>query len=448
LFLCAAAVPAALLAQPALEGNWQGTLDAGVAKLRLAIHVARTPQGGYATTLDSPDQGAMGLPVANTTVTGRTLHLDLPRLGATFDGTLTADGSAIEGRFTQGAPFPMTFRRIANSEAAPARPQTPKPPFPYHSEDVSYANKSAGITLNATLTLPPGAGPFPAAVLVSGSGAHDRDETIFGHKPFLVIADFLTRRGIAVLRADDRPNKAQSNFTGLTGDVLAAVDYLRARKEIDPGKIGVIGHSEGGAIGPLAASQSPDIAFVIMLAGIGVPGEQLLYKQGELVVRSQGGGDAAVAAERRAQEALFTVVRQQKDPAAAAADLKAALRKAAPGLPESAVDAQAAAANSPELRSILGYDPGPVLRSLKAPVLALNGSRDIQVSAEQNLPAIAAALKAGGNPDFTTTELAGLNHLFQTCKTCTAAEYASLEETFSPEALKIIGDWIAAHARK
>src|SRR5579872_1206063 len=268
-------------AQPSFEGIWQGTLDVGAVKLRMALHVTKVDGGQYSITLDSLDQGAMGIPANQTKVDGSSLRCEISSLHATYDGTLSADGNSIKGRFVQGTAIPLDLRRVDKIEGPP-RPQMPKPPFPYASEEVSYQNKSAGLTLQGTLTIPKGSGPFPAAILITGSGTHDRDETLFGHKPFWVIADYLSRRGIAVLRTDDRPTKSSSTFDDLAGDVLAGVDFLASRKEIDPKKIGLIGHSEGACVGPLVASRSDRAAFVVMLAGIGVDGEEALLKQGEL----------------------------------------------------------------------------------------------------------------------------------------------------------------------
>jgi len=430
-------------AQPLLDGTWQGTLDAGAVKLRLALHISHSG-GEYKSTLDSLDQSALGIPVNETTVTGNVLHFEIARLRASYEGTLSTDGNSIRGTFTQGAAMPLELRRVDKIEA-PLRPQMPKPPFPYRSEEVKI--ESGRETLSGTLTSPQGNGPFPAAILITGSGTHDRDETLFGHKPFWVIADYLTQRGIAVLRVDDRPDKAQSTFDDLAKDVLAEVAYLAARKEIDAKEIGLIGHSEGACVGPLAASRSDRVAFVIMLAGVGVDGEEALLQQGELLVRSRGLGDVAVERQRQVQKTLLDIVRQEKDPAIAAEKLRAALEKVAPQTAAAALSAEINKANAPEIRALIHYDGRPVLQSLKMPVLALNGSRDIQVSAEQNLPAIAAALKAGGNRDFKIVEMAGLNHLFQSCKKCTIAEYGELEETISPDVLKLMAAWIQEHTK-
>jgi fermentation-respiration switch protein FrsA (DUF1100 family) len=451
-----------LWAQPGgVEGTWQGTLHAGAISLRIGLHVGRDANGELVSKLDSIDQGAMGLPVHVTTFHEGKLHLELPNLHATFDGTLSADGREIGGTFTQGAPMPLTFRRVAQIETL-KRPQTPKPPFPYNAEDVAY-DSHGGIRLAGTLTFPRGAGPFPAALLITGSGPQDRDETLFGHKPFLVIADALTRRGIAVLRLDDRGvgkstgSSTQATLDDMAGDVLAGVQYLRGRKEIDGGRIGLIGHSEGGIVGPLAASRDPRIAFVVMLAGTGVTGEQVLYLQGELISRSAGAGAEAIAQNHEVQKMILDALRESKDEKDAIEKMKAGWEKMKAAAPEDrrrqmiareqAVFAQFTAITSPELRSFVFHDPAATLRKLKMPVLAMNGSRDLQVPPQQNLPAIAGALSAGANQDFTIAELPGLNHLFQHCTDCTVAEYSKLEETFSPAALELLGDWIESHTR-
>ena len=460
LFLFAAC--ACAWSQPAgIEGNWQGTLAVGAARLRVGLHLSKSAAGEYTSTLDSIDQGATGIPVATTTVTGKVLHLESPVIHAKFDGTLSNDGQEIAGTFTQAAALPLIFKRVEKVETL-ERPQNPKPPFPYGSVEASYATKD-GLKLAGTLTLPHGAGPFPAAILISGSGPQDRDETILGHKPFLVIADYLTRHGIAVLRVDDRGvggsagKSTQATIDDMAGDVLAGVEFLKARKDIAAKHIGVIGHSEGGLIGPLAASRSSDIAFVVMLAGPGVPLEQILYQQGELIRRSMGADDEGVAQGRALQEMMIGILKSEPDEKVAAEKIRSGWARFKASLPEEqrrqleaatpAFEAQVNEFNVPEIRSMLAYDPAGTLRKLKIPVLALNGSRDLQVPPQPNLPPIAAALSAGGNSDFTVSELPGLNHLFQKCNRCTVAEYAILEETFSPAALEVMVDWLARHTR-
>jgi uncharacterized protein len=407
----------------------------------------------------------LGLPVSQTTLTSNKLHMDMPGMRAQFDGVLSANGMEIAGTFTQGAALPLNLKRVEKIEA-PNRPQEPKPPFPYESIDVGYDN--GNVHLAGTLTTPRGAGPFPAALLISGSGPQDRDETLFGHKPFWVIADYLTRRGIAVLRVDDRGvgkstgNSTQATLNDMAGDVLAGVAFLKGRKEIDAKHIGVIGHSEGGMVGPLAASRSSDIAFVVMLAGPGASFQQTVdahQSQAEIMMRQAGASEDAIAWNNAVQNMMFRVLRTQSDPNAAIREMRAELEKMkavapeaqrkAMDTPEAAaqINQQFAGATTPEMRGILLYDPAEALRKLKIPVLALNGSRDVQVLAKLNLPAIEAALKQAGNKDFAVREMPGLNHLFQECKACTIAEYGDLEETFAPSALEAMGVWIAAYSR-
>jgi hypothetical protein len=444
-------------------GIWQGTLDAGALKMRLVLHVVANGNGGFTSTLDSLDQNVFGIPVQQTTLSGNKLQLDMPGLRARFDGTLNEEGNEIAGIFTQGAPIALTLKRVDRVEM-PSWPQEPKPPYPYDAVEVIYDN--GPIHLAGTLTLPRGQGPFPAALLISGSGPQDRDESIMGHKPFWIIADYLTRRGLAVLRVDDRGvGKSSGNSRLLTlddmaGDVLAGIAYLKGRKEIDPKHMGVIGHSEGGMVGPLAASRSSDIAFVVMLAGPGVSFQQAVdvhESQAELIMRQNGATEEAIAWNNAVQNMIFRILRQDRDAKAAVRDMRAELEKMKVNLSETrraALDSPAAEAQmerqfmsvtSPEMRSILLSNPAEVLRKLKVPVLALNGSRDIQVSASLNLPAIAKDMTEAGNSDFAIIELPGLNHLFQECRTCAIAEYGELNETFSRRALHVLGDWLTTH---
>ncbi len=462
---CALLAVATACAQTgSIEGIWQGTIEASGIKLRLAFHISKDDKGGLVTKWDSIDQGAMDLPVSQTTFADNKLHFQI-NAGTSFDGTFNAAGSEIAGTFTQGAAIPLILKRVEKVDAL-NRPQNPKPPFPYDSEDVMYPspsrNTAAGVTLAGTITKPRGAGPFPAALMITGSGPQDRDETLLGHRPFWVIADYLTRRGIAVLRIDDRGmgkstgNSTRTSMSEMADDVLTGVDLLKARKEIDAKHIGVIGHSEGGIVGPLAASRSSGISFVVMLAGTGVPGEQVMYLQSEMIMRVSGASEAAAAQNHKVQEMIFNVVREakdEKDDAVILAKLHDAWAKL-PGLTDEQRKAGTQGINAefnrilaPEMRSFIFLDPAEALRKVKVPVLALNGSRDVQVPPQQNLPAIVRALTEGANSDFTVAELPGLNHLFQKCKTCAPSEYGDLEETFSPAALEIVGDWIVRHTR-
>jgi pimeloyl-ACP methyl ester carboxylesterase len=448
-------------AKKGVEGNWEGSLDVAGQKLRLAFHITKAKDGTFSATMDSIDQGAKGIAIKKTTVEDGKLKFDLPNLGAEYEGKIDEEKSEIAGDWKQsGMSFSLTLKRVTKTEKA-KRPQEPQKPYPYDEQEVSYENKKAGVKLAGTLTLPRSGAPFPAVLLITGSGPQDRNETIFEHKPFLVLADFLTRRGVAVLRVDDRGvggstgNTMQSTTADFVDDVLTGVEYLKGRKEIDPAKIGLIGHSEGGIIAPWAASRSSDVAFIVLLAGTGLPGEEIMYSQARAGLEKGGASEKHLAFERQLQSRLFALVRAEKDNAVVQkksgeifdeelAKVDDAARKDLSNA-KATLTAQTRALTSPWFRFFLAYDPRPALRKVKCPVLALNGEKDFQVVPKANLPAIEAALREGKNKDFTTKELPKLNHLFQTCTTGLLTEYGTIEETLAPVALEIIGDWIAKH---
>jgi pimeloyl-ACP methyl ester carboxylesterase len=453
-FLVRAAFAAALLAPPLalaqtapIAGEWYGTLDAGV-KLPLIFHI----KADGVTAVDSPAQGAKDLP-GKAVLTGGKLRIDLTVPLAAFEGEVSADGKTLTGQWLQGGgKLPLVMTKDAPVPlAAPNRPQTPKPPFPYRAEDVTYLNPASGLKLAGTLTLPPGKGPFPVALLITGSGIQDRDETIGGHKPFLVLADALTRKGVAVLRVDDRGAggsqagdlKAATTADFVT-DVQAGVSFLRGRADIDPDRVGLIGHSEGGLIAPIAAAKDPKIAFLVLMAGPGVPGEALLRTQARDVALASGAPAAMAQQQTDLVVAANAIVEAQADPAQAKPKLIALLTEK--GIPSSTAAMQAEMMTSAWYRQFLTLDPAGYLAQVRAPVLAVNGAKDTQVSAEVNLPAIKAALTQ--SQDVTTTALPGLNHLVQTAVTGAPQEYGLIEETLAPSALGLIVDWTVAHAVK
>lgn len=436
-----------------LVGSWQGTLDAGV-KLRLVLKVAQAASGSLTSALDSLDQGASNLPIDSITLDGARVRFEMKRLGAIYEGALSADKNEIVGEWKQGTtPLPLTFKRTDNPLVL-NRPQEPKKPYPYTEEEVAYENKKDNIKLAGTLTLPRSEKPVPAVLLISGSGAQDRNETIFGHKPFLVLADYLTRRGIAVLRVDDRGvARSTGNFMTATSedfvtDAAAGVEYLKTRREINPKQIGLIGHSEGGMIAPMLAAKSSDVAFIVLMAGPGISGEEILYRQAALLLKASGASDEAIAKNRIGQERYFAVIKGERDSTIAARRIREISTELEAGMTEEQKkalrnsDAQTQFMLSPWFRYFLTYDPQPALKKVQVPVLALGGERDLQVPPKENLAAIAAALKAGGNKDFATVELPRLNHLFQESKTGNIDEYGTIEETISPAALQLISDWI------
>jgi hypothetical protein len=429
-----------------IDGAWMGTLDAGVMKLRIVFHITNT-EDGLTATMDSPDQNAKGLPVTSVTRDGASLKLELKQMAGEFEGKIAQDLNTIEGTWTQrGNSFPLVLKRVKDAaELERRRPQNPVKPYPYREEEVSYANPVASITLAATLTIPPGKGPFPAVLLITGSGPQDRDEALMGHRPFLVLSDYLTRHGIAVLRADDRGvGKSGGNFAaGTTADFAtdaeAGVAYLKQRPEVDPHKIGLIGHSEGGIIAPMVAARNPSVAFIVMLAGSGVPGDQILMAQSRLI--AEAGGQSPAEAEKDAKEEreVLALVKNEKDSVTLQSDLR---KKLAGKGTDAQVDAQIKELTSPWFQFFLAYDPAGALRKVQCPVLALNGEKDLQVPPTLNLPAIHQALQEGGNKHFETDELPGLNHLFQTARTGAPSEYAEIEETMSPVALEKMAGWI------
>lgn len=438
-----------------IEGAWQGILKVSGIELRIVFKISEQSDGVLTASMDSPDQGAKDIPVDEVIFENGNLRLEIKSAMGVFEGKLQDDNLSIEGEWKQsGQSFPLVLKRV-DEPAEVRRPQEPKKPYPYQEEEVIYENKQAAVKLAGTLTIPGQGGPSPAVLLISGSGPQDRNERILGHHPFLVLADYLTRLGIAVLRVDDRGvGKSGGDFTQATSedfasDVLAGLEYLKSREEINPKQIGLIGHSEGGIIAPMVAVQSSDVAFIILMAGTGLMGEEILYLQGELILRAEGASDEAIAKNRSLQEQMFTIVKEEKDSITAEKRLRTILEDAISELEgrekemaQAKAEAQIELILSPWFRYFLTYDPRPTLTKVKCPVLAINGQKDLQVPPKENLAAIEEALKAGGNNNYTIKELSGLNHLFQTAETGSLSEYARIEETISPTALKIMSDWI------
>lgn len=435
---------------PPLAGDWSGILDTGGAgTLRIVFHLSAADAGDLAATLDSPDQGAYGIPAGPVTVDGRSVRIEVASVGGHYQGVLAEDGTRIAGTWHQGGgSLPLALEK--GTVEGPARPQVPEPPYPYEARDVRFESVADGVTLAGTLTLPPGDGPFPAVALISGSGPQDRDETVFGHKPFLVLADALTRRGVAVLRYDDR------GVGGSTGDIATAVTsdfaddaegavrYLASRPEVAAGRIGLVGHSEGAVVAPIVANRSGEVDYLVLLAGTGVDGRELLVMQLIAINRAMGVSEAITEQRSRLQRELLGLVAETPDDSAAASSAREILAGA--GVTGEAADVQVRALLSPWMRYFLTYDPLPELRALKVPVLALWGGKDTQVPPDGNLGPVEEALAEGGNPDATVEVLPGLNHLFQTAGTGAPAEYAGIEETMAPVALETVGDWILARS--
>ena len=452
LLLTAAALPAAAQTAPSLTGDWGGSLD----RLTFIAHLQDSPGGPRTAALDIPAQNAKALSLQ---FTGRadSVYLTLTVAKARFAGRRDALGQTLTGEWQQGGrTFPLTFSRlsaaaVAAAVAGPARSQTPKGPFPYQVQDVTFTNAGAGVTLAGTYTVPAGKGPFAAVALLTGSGPEDRNETILGHQPFAVLADYLTRRGVAVLRFDDRGvGKSGGTLTGTSStdyatDAQAALAWLRAQPEIRKNKVGLIGHSEGGTAAIKAATLPQGPNMLVLLAAPGVPGDELIISQVLALTRLRTTDPTALAEAEKVQRKILAAVTENPDNAQARARLRALLSPG--GLESEGITRTIDALTSPEYRALLADRPATTLLRVHCPVLALGGSNDLQVPATANLGGIKQGLQAGGNKDVTTRELPGLNHLFQTAPTGSPVEYGSIEETFAPVALQAVGDWLVAHGK-
>jgi uncharacterized protein len=441
-------------------GTWLGTLKVGI-DLRIVFHIAEDGKGGFITTADSPDQSAYGLKCDTTTIKDNQVTIDMKDLMAVFTGKLE-DDSTINGVFTQQAALPVVLKKTGKVTEK-NRPQTPRPPFPYRSEELIYTSADKSLSYGATITIPEGKGPFPAAVLITGSGPQDRDETIMGHKPFAVIADDLARKGFIILRVDDRGvGKSTGSFAEATSedfatDVNNSVDYLLSRKEVDKKKIGLIGHSEGGMIAPMVAAKRNDINFLVLLAAPGVRIIDLMAEQNVAIARSGGVSEGTLKEIKPLFKQVVVSIIQAPDSSTAvknvtlltetwAADKSKSLLKeldfeTAKQRSEYIIE-MVRQFQSPWFRYFINFNPAQYLELLSCKVLALNGDKDIQVISGQNLPGIEAALKKSKSRSYEIKELPGMNHLFQVCKKCTINEYGELEETISPALLDIVSDWL------
>jgi hypothetical protein len=441
-----------------LVGTWMGKLEVNGLSLRLVFNISAANQDTLKATMESPDQGTVIIPMGNVLLAGDSIVMEAKFIGGKYSGKVT-DEKKIAGSWSQsGIALPLNLEK----QEAPFRlnrPQHPVPPFPYRTEEVKFRNDAGSIVLAGTLTLPEGEGPFPAAILITGSGAQNRDEELLGHKPFAVIADHLTRNGIAVLRYDDRGvgqsegDYSKATSADLATDANAAFLFLAARKDISKSDIGFIGHSEGGLIAPIVASQNNDVAWIISLAGPGVTGEQVITKQSEEISLAMGNTAEDVASAAKINKKLYAVLKKTTDNAAAEEKMVKVLTKE---LKKLKVSEEIIKERVNNLRLTFGEssytwfrfflftDPAQYWMKVKNPVLVLNGEKDLQVNAAINTAAISEALKSGGNNSFEVKIFPGLNHLFQHCETGLVGEYGTIEETMSPEVLATMAVWIRA----
>lgn len=460
-----------------LIGNWQGVLNVSDKNLRIGFRISKNGENLKAT-MESPDQRLSNIPVDKVELNGDKVVITVGIFRGSYQGII--NGDEITGEWFQGdKSHSMNLQKIKDATKSDSgtkksentetklslrRPQEPVKPYPYIERNVEFKNESAGITLAGILTLTKSKNPVPAVVLVSGTGPQDRDESVFGHKPFLVLADYLTRRNIAVIRYDDRGfgssggDYSKADLDDFASDVLSAVKYLKTLKEIKSEKIGIIGHSEGAFVAAKAASSSEDIAFVVMMAGTGLPGEKVLYRQAEDIARAEGADEKTVADSSAMQKKLFDILKRESVPEGIEREIRFIVENEVAKLKDNdkkafeamrpAVEAQIKQILLPSMRQFILEDPKPTLMKIKCPVLAICGERDLQISAKENLPAIEQALKEGGNTNYVVKEMPCLNHLFQVAETGAPSEYVAIEETISPAALKTISDWILSVTKK
>ena len=424
-----------------ITGKWYGQTDLGVIKLRIIFNFEKNGDT-YSGTMQSPDQSTQERSITKATFENNELNIAIASLSFIYTGTLNEEG-IIDGSFTQmGSTFPLKLSREEIKREK--RPQEPNTPYPYKEEEVSFSNKKANIKLAGTLTTPEKGSDFTAVVLVSGSGAQNRNSELLGHKPFHVIADFLTRQGIAVLRYDDRGieksegNYVTSNIPDFADDVAAAIDYLKTRKEINSQKIGIIGHSEGGMVAVMLASENIP-SFIVSLAGPGITGREVMRTQREALYRLSNVPETFINQHNE----LFSKIEEVViDPDFKRELFKDKLKPLIAGTPlERQEEILLNQISSPEMISLLKYDPAAYFNNIKCPVLALNGNKDIQIISGINLEGF-EQITTNGNTKVTIKEYPRLNHLFQTCTTGLPVEYGDIEETISPKVLNDIAGWI------
>lgn len=443
LMLCLVAL---IAKSQAIDGPWKGALKAGGNTINIVFNFCKDANGKDKCTLDSPDQGVKGIPATIESLNADSVKISVPTIGASYEGKVSKE--QITGKFSQsGFTFDLT---LTPGIVVRNRPQTPQPPYAYTSEEVYFSNTKDNATLCGTLTYPLGfdkmAGKsVPVVLMVTGSGLQNRDEELFEHKPFLVIADYLAKHGIASLRYDDRSmGKSKGDARNATtfnnmNDAAAGIEYLRARKLF--GKIGVLGHSEGGCIAFMLGARGK-VDFIVSLAGTAVRGDSVLVSQNRILLKQNGAPVTLCNDYCKALKEIFLYKLSNKQIADAPQILDHIISKNNLSLPEGAKAnlRTMLEKESPWLSYFIGFDPGKDIAKIKCPTMALNGSRDTQVESQINLPTIRQLLHT--NKKNLIKEYDGLNHLFQHCTTGTVAEYGQIEETISPEVLGDIANWI------
>ena len=443
-----------------ISGHWNGTTKRGDKEITFVFNI-KQENATYSTTMDVPTFRIAGIKPSATTFTNGKLIIDGSNVGMNYTGVFNTEAQQFEGIYKEGGiEMVLNLKKGTIKIEDSKRPQEPVKPYPYYEEEVIFKNNEANITLAGTLTLPNKNGKFPVVILISGSGPQDRDESFMGHKPFLVLSDYLTRQGIGVLRFDDRGvGESTGNFGKATTedfskDVLSAIAYLKTRNDVDIKNIGLIGHSEGGIIAPLAANNSKDVAFMVLLASTGISGTELSVMQSK-ILREFPVKDE-VAYEKNTRKAIAIVISNKSK-----TEIKIELTThyneflrpilTSLNVPEKNINAfienQLKTSIQPWSRYFLQYNPADEIEKLQIPVLSLNGSKDTQVNAKINQEAIRQALIKGQNKNYKIVELENLNHFFQECETGKMDEYRKIEQTFSPTALNEIKKWVIEHLK-
>ena len=426
-------------------GPWQGELDIQGMKLPLILHVNKDGEN-LKSTLDSPKQGAKDLPVSKTEFVNNELKFEATNLGVSYKGTLK-DGK-IEGTFSQGGmQLPLTFvKSTGENKTVFNRPQTPKEPFDYKTEEVTFVNPIDKNTLAGTISIPKNfKNSDKILVMITGSGKQNRDEELFGHKPFAVIADDFAKKGIATLRLDDRgiggssKGKDDDTSANYATDISTAVDFLVKKGYKN---IGLIGHSEGGMIAPIVSTTNKNVKFLVLMAGPGTQLDELLLEQNESAGKLAGMSDKDLAEAKIGNQKVYNFIKNYKGNNYET-DLKNFMTENFKGkMTDAEINQTVNQTKKNWFRYFIKFNPDHYLSKIKIPVLALNGSKDFQVPAKDNLAAIKKSLTKAGNKNFEIAEMEGLNHLFQECKTGAFSEYADIEQTISPKVLEKMSSWI------
>ncbi len=423
------------------EGYWMGVMKVSEQmSLQMAYELRKNEQGGWSAKMNVIEQKAFDIPMDECVMAGDSIHIKFAAAGITYDGLYSKEKQVIFGSYGQGGGhFTLDLTWVEALTTEVERPQTPVRPFPYDEEDVEFENSREGIFLAGTLTKPSDQKNLPAVVLIAGSGRNDRDETSMGH--FLLLSDFLTRNGFAVLRYDKRGvgdsegDYAQATTFDFADDAKAAMEYLKGHPDIDPGTIGLIGHSEGAMIAPILASEYPEeISFIVLMGGVGIPGSELLLIQAEKMSRIAGVPEEEIKQTLENNRKLYDIARSDEPDSIIAVKMK----EAVPEVDESIFNML----QSDWVRTFISLDMDIYISKVKCPVLAITGENDIQCPPAENLTAIEASLQKAGNENYSIEEMPGLNHLFQTSESGSPLEYEQLPEIISPDVLKTILEWM------